>query len=133
MVCDAAYVCSCGRAMTSSASRRKREIWHKFHLFDAHNGEKERERERKRERWLFFITKAGGFCHEANMSRDCCLRNISSHMWIIWFTLNLPCEASFSCFSGAFAKLRNATITIIMSVCLSLRKHATTRLLLHGF
>jgi hypothetical protein len=81
----------------------------------------ERERERERERWLFFITKAGGFCHEANMSRDCCLRNISSHMWIIWFTLNLPCEASFSCFSGAFAKLRNATITIIMSVCLSVR------------
>jgi len=42
----------------------------------------------------------------------------------------------FSCF-GAFAKLRKATISFAMfvrlSVCLSARLHATTRIPLHGF
>ena len=34
---------------------------------------------------------------------------------------------------GAFAKLRKATICFVMSVCLSVRLHGTTRLQLNGF
>jgi len=36
-------------------------------------------------------------------------------------------------FLEAFAKLRKATISFAMSVCLSVRPHGTTRLPLNGF
>jgi len=36
-------------------------------------------------------------------------------------------------FLGAFAKFRKATVSVVMSVCLSVRTHGTTRLPLSGF
>ena len=36
-------------------------------------------------------------------------------------------------FLGAFAKLRKAIISFVMSVCLSARPHGTTRLPMEGF
>jgi hypothetical protein len=36
-------------------------------------------------------------------------------------------------FSGRFAKLRKATVTVVMSVCLSIRPYGATRLPLGGF
>jgi hypothetical protein len=42
-------------------------------------------------------------------------------------------ETIFGVFLGAFAKLRKATIIFDMSVCLSVRPHGTTLLLLEGF
>jgi hypothetical protein len=36
-------------------------------------------------------------------------------------------------FLGAFEKLRRTTISFVMSVCLSVRPHGTTRVSLDGF
>ena len=36
-------------------------------------------------------------------------------------------------FLGSFAKFRKATVVFVMSVCLSVRTHGTTRLPLYGF
>jgi hypothetical protein len=36
-------------------------------------------------------------------------------------------------FLGAFTKLREETISVVMSVCLSVRPHGTTQLALDGF
>ena len=45
---------------------------------------------------------------------------------------SLSCKPDIT-FSGAFAKLQKATITFVMSVCLSVCPHGTTRLPLDGF
>ena len=47
--------------------------------------------------------------------------------------LNCPHNYINFSFSGAFAKLRKATISFVMSVRLSLRPHGTARHLLDGF
>ena len=47
-----------------------------------------------------------------------------------WYALSVRVLSSFL---GAFAKLRKATISFVMSVCLSVRPHGTTRLPLDGF
>jgi hypothetical protein len=56
----------------------------------------------------------------------------SIHVLTAWFVIKNQANCIFA-FLGAFAKLRKATISFVMSVRPSASPHGTTRLLLNGF
>jgi len=69
------------------------------------------------------------FYDSSHCVRSYCLKK----RYFVWFILPYKQYSQmFSTFLSAFAKLPKATVSFVMSVCLSVCPHDTTRLPLHG-
>jgi hypothetical protein len=81
--------------------------------------------------YTLYIVKSSLKTSRPNDKRICYVF-IIYRIWLVAQMWTNPIRVLLQ-FLGAFAKFRKATISVVMSVCLSVPRHGTTRLPLDGF
>jgi hypothetical protein len=75
------------------------------------------------------MLNAGMFCTEVTTDFLCAAHIV--HLIPVYFNTEIILQ--INAILGAFAELRQATISIVMSVCPTVHRHGATRLTLDGF